>query len=490
MPADAGAPARPDDAGALWRAARDALIDLAERRDAARALGLLLAELRLRLGTDCRVRGPDEASAPTTFVSLPLQRTGQLLGHLDLDRAVPVQRLEPVLPALVTLLAQCQEQAGDPGATRYSGPEAGLIRSALAGADTFVWEWWIESDWLTDIDQGLRLLGYEVEGGGHTQDHWNALIHPDDRDANHEAYLRHERGEVEVYEHAYRILDVAGQWRWMLERGRIVDRSPDGRPLRMVGTQTDITERRALERAREEAAEAQAASRAKTEFLARMSHELRTPLNAVLGFTQLMQIDRSEPPQPEQARRLQLIREAGEHLLHMINDLLDLTRIESGGLALAPSRVELRELVLQVFALLSDAAARQGVALELVPGPLLGIDADRTRLKQVLINLVSNAIKYNRAGGRVELAVEADADADGTVSIAVTDTGIGIAEEHLVRLFEPFQRGPHERSSIEGTGIGLALTRALVQRMGGAMTVHSRLGEGSVFGVQLPREMA
>jgi signal transduction histidine kinase len=252
----------------------------------------------------------------------------------------------------------------------------------------------------------------------------------------------------------------------------------------MVGTQTDITAHRELDRAREEAAQAQAASRAKTEFLARMSHELRTPLNAVLGFTQLMQIDRTEPPGPEQRRRLQLIREAGEHLLHMINDLLDLTRIESGALALAPSRIELRELVLQVFALLSEAAARQGVSLELLTGPLLGIDADRTRLKQVLINLVSNAIKYNKSGGRVQVTVEPAGD--GTVLIAVADTGVGIAEEHLARLFEPFQRGPHERSGIEGSGIGLALTQALVLRMGGTLGVQSRPGEGSVFSVRLP----
>jgi PAS domain S-box-containing protein len=482
--ADAGAPATPDDTGALWRAARDALLDLAERRDAERSLALLLAELQRRLGAACRVRGPDAPAAATTRVSLPLQHLERPLGHLDIDAAVPATGLDPVLPVLATLLAQREAQAADPAGPRHGGPEAGLIRSALAGAGTFVWEWWIDSDWLTDIDQGLRLLGYDVASGGHTQAHWNALIHPDDIEANHEAYLRHERGEVEVYEHAYRIRDALGEWRWMLERGRIVERAPDGRPLRMVGTQTDISERRALERAREEATQAQAASRAKTEFLARMSHELRTPLNAVLGFTQLMQIDRTEPPQPEQRRRLQLIREAGEHLLHMINDLLDLTRIESGGLALAPSRIELRELVLQVFALLSEAAARQGVTLELVPGPLLSIDADRTRLRQVLINLVSNAVKYNQSGGRVEVAVEADSD--GTVSITVTDTGIGIAEEHLERLFEPFQRGPHERSGIEGTGIGLALTRALVLRMGGAMAVHSRLGEGSVFRVQLP----
>ena len=484
MAADAGAPDSPDDTASLWRAARDALLDLTDRRDAVRALTRLLAELEGWLGAACRVRGPVEAAAATTRLSLPLQRLGRLLGHLDLDALVPVGRLEPVLPALATLLAQHGAVATELAAGRQGGPEAELIRSALRGTDTLVWEWWIETDMLDDFDEGLQLLGYEASAGGYPHALWNELIHPDDRAANHEAYLRHERGETEVYEHVYRIRAADGSWRWMLERGRLVERGEDGRPLRMVGTQTDITARRELERAREEAAQAQAASRAKTEFLARMSHELRTPLNAVLGFTQLMQIDRTEPPGPEQRRRLQLIREAGEHLLHMINDLLDLTRIESGGLALAPSRIELRELVLQVFALLSEAAARQGVSLELLPGPLLAVDADRTRLKQVLINLVSNAIKYNKPGGRVDLTVEPAGD--GLFLIAVADTGVGIAEEHLQRLFEPFQRGPHERSGIEGSGIGLALTQALVLRMGGTLGVQSRPGEGSVFSVRLP----
>jgi PAS domain S-box-containing protein len=482
--AEAGAPAGPDDSAALWRAARDALLELNERRDATRALARLLGELQGHFGASCRVRGLGDTSAATTQLALPLKHEGRLLGHLDIDASVPAARLEPVLPALAVLLAQREAPGSEPAAPRQGGPDAELIRSALRGTDTLVWEWWIDTDLLDDFDQGLQLLGYEASTGGYSQQLWNSLIHPDDREANHEAYLRHERGETEVYEHAYRIRAADGSWRWMLERGRLVERGADGRPLRMVGTQTDITARRELDRAREEAAQAQAASRAKTEFLARMSHELRTPLNAVLGFTQLMQIDRNEPPQPEQQRRLQLIRDAGEHLLHLINDLLDLTRIESGGLALAPSRIELRELVLQVFALLSEAAARQSVVLELLPGPLLGMDADRTRLKQVLINLVSNAIKYNRMGGRVEVSVQATGD--DTVVIAVADTGVGIAEEHLPRLFEAFQRGPHERSGIEGSGIGLALTQALVLRMGGTLDVRSRLGEGSEFSVRLP----
>jgi PAS domain-containing protein len=369
----------PDDA--LWRAARDALLDHAERRDAGRSLALLLAELTRQLGVSCRVRDADTAPSPGAGLSLPVQRLGQVLGHLELGGAVAAARLDPVLPALGALLALREEHAGSAGPPRYSGPEAGLIRSALAGAGTFVWEWWIESDWLTDIDQGLRMLGYPVTGGGHTQDHWSTLIHPDDRADNHEAYLRHERGEVEVYEHAYRIRAADGRWRWMLERGRIVDRAPDGRPLRMVGTQTDITERRELERAREEAAEAQAASRAKTEFLARMSHELRTPLNAVLGFAQLMEIDQAEPPQPGQQRRLKLVREAGEHLLHMINDMLDLTRIESGGMALLDEAVPLRELATRMLELVRGLADKAQLQLVLLPGAEVTVRADRTRTR-------------------------------------------------------------------------------------------------------------
>jgi PAS domain S-box-containing protein len=418
-------------------------------------------------------------SAPAEgAVSVPVLRLGQRLGELQLPAAAAAH-LAPVLPVLAALLHRAEVSAA-----RYSGPDAELIRAALAGAGTFVWEWWIESDWLTDIDQGLQLLGYPADRFGHTQQDWNALIHPDDLGANDEAYQRHERGELEFYEHAYRIRDAQGRWRWMLERGRIVERDAEGRPLRMVGTQTDITEWRELERAREEAAEAQAASRAKTEFLARMSHELRTPLNAVLGFTQLMQIDRDEPPQPEQARRLQLIREAGDHLLQMINDLLDLTRIESGALALAPATLELRELVTQVFALLSELARRDGVALQLDDGAPLVLHADRTRLRQVLLNLVSNAIKYNRRGGQVTLRLQALPE--GVARVQVEDTGVGIAAEQMARLFEPFHRGAQASGNVEGTGIGLALTRALVQRMGGTLQVQSEPGVGSVFTLQLP----
>jgi signal transduction histidine kinase len=167
----------------------------------------------------------------------------------------------------------------------------------------------------------------------------------------------------------------------------------------------------------------------------------------------------------------------------MSNDLLDLTQIESGGLMLALEPVALREAVEQVFAMLSAQAQQQGVALELAPGAPLEAETDRTRLRQVLLNLLSNAIKYNRRGGQVTVSVQ---PGPGGLCLAVRDNGVGMAPEHLARLFEPFQRGAQAASGIEGSGIGLALTRALVRRLGGRLEVESRLGQGSCFSVVLP----
>jgi hypothetical protein len=179
---------------------------------------------------------------------------------------------------------------------------------------------------------------------------------------------------------------------------------------------------------------------------------------------------------------VQLIREAGEHLLTMIGDLLDLTRIESGQLKLQIEAVALAPLADECLALLQAQAAAVSVSLAAVPLGTLAVAADRTRLKQVLLNLLSNAVKYNRAGGAVTVRAGADA---GRVRLEVSDTGLGIAPEHLARLFEPFQRGAHGQSSIEGTGIRLAVCKSLVELMGGRIDVHSAPGKGSLFGVEL-----
>jgi signal transduction histidine kinase len=180
-----------------------------------------------------------------------------------------------------------------------------------------------------------------------------------------------------------------------------------------------------------------------------------------------------------------LIREAGEHLLQMISDLLDLTRIETGGMALQPEAVALQPLAAQALDLVRASATQAQVQLLLAPvGQAPAALADRTRLRQVLLNLLSNAVKYNRPGGRVTLRL--DQDSQGWPRIEVEDTGVGIAAEDLPRIFEPFQRGAQAQGPVDGAGIGLSVTQALVTLMGGRVQAYSRLGEGSRFSVTLP----
>jgi signal transduction histidine kinase/CheY-like chemotaxis protein len=223
----------------------------------------------------------------------------------------------------------------------------------------------------------------------------------------------------------------------------------------------------------------QAASEAKSAFLSRMSHELRTPLNAVLGFAQLLEL---EPLTTEQQDYVHDIRRAGEHLLDLINEVLDIARIESGNLGISLEPVEVAELVHDVLALVRPIADRR--AITLTDGdPTCGafVQADKQRLKQVLINLLSNALKYNHDGGRVRVACSGAQD--GILTISVSDTGPGMTRAQLDRLFIPFDRLGAETTETEGTGMGLALSKGLVEAMGGSITVESTPGVGSAFSV-------
>ncbi len=616
----AGVNPLPRPAAALAEIARDALLHFLRRGDARQALRLALSALSVHQGAACGLAALS-ADGQTRWTEGVAQGHRLAVSELGLQRAwlwlpvaQPAEALAALLPTLAVLL---QREDGQALPTAQPEIQATLLRAALAGTDTFPWEWDLDNDWLGDIDEGLRLLGYSVGEVGHTQEDWNRLIHPDDRAANDLAFQRHAAGETDIYEHSYRARHRNGEWRWMLERGRVVDRHPDGRPRRAVGTQVDITERRAaerkaseavqrleqiarqvpgmlymfelrrgqggflryasergpalfglpaadaqhdmgliwamtheddrlrmheafvlsartlcdwssdfrvrrpdgewrhmsahatpervsddltrwygyiedktervqLEQARRDTALASAANRAKTEFLSRMSHELRTPLNAVLGFTQLMEIDHADPPSEGQQRRLKIIRDAGEHLLSMIGDLLDLTRIETGAMALALEPVAAHELAAQALEMMRSAALAAQVSLQMLAGgETLVVQADRTRLRQVLLNLLSNAVKYNRAGGSVTLQVSPGAP--GEVVLSVTDTGVGIAEADLPLVFEPFQRGPQAGGTVEGAGIGLSVTQALVGLMQGRVAVHSQPGQGSCFSVTLPR---
>jgi PAS domain S-box-containing protein len=229
---------------------------------------------------------------------------------------------------------------------------------------------------------------------------------------------------------------------------------------------------------------AERANQAKSEFLSGMSHELRTPMNAILGFSQLMEYDDTLPD--EHKDNVHEIIKAGHHLLELINEVLDLSKIESGHIGLSLEPVEVGAIVQECLNLIGPLAENRDIQLS--HGGLQGaaVRADRTRLKQVLINLLSNAIKYNREGGRVRL----DVLPQGTdrLRILVTDTGPGIPAGRLGELFQPFNRLDAANSGIEGTGIGLAITRRIVESMGGTVDVESEVGVGSRFWIELPRE--
>jgi PAS domain S-box-containing protein len=277
-------------------------------------------------------------------------------------------------------------------------------------------------------------------------------------------------------------------------------RRADGRPLvveaqaaalghdaddAVVLVSRDVTERRRLEQAQHAARlAAEHANRSKNEFLSRMSHELRTPLNAVVGFGQLLEMDGGLTADQREATGQ--ILKGGRHLLELINEVLDISRIETGSLSLSPEPVLLSELLTGAVDLVRPLALDLGIHLASDGARTCGhyVLADRQRMNQVLLNLLSNAIKYNRAGGSVAVSCE---ERDAGIRVLVADTGPGIRPEHRDLLFTPFERLGAEQTTVEGTGIGLALSKRLAHAMGGDLGVDSIPGSGSTFWLDLPR---
>jgi PAS domain S-box-containing protein len=312
------------------------------------------------------------------------------------------------------------------------------------------------------------------------------LLHVDDRDAESAVREGLLAGETPMARAQLRF--IAADDRVIATRASVsVLRSgKDNEPRRMVWVIEDITEHLALEDAQRARAGAEAANRAKSEFLSRMSHELRTPLNALLGFTQLLELDRKQRLAPHQLEWTVQMRQAGWHLLHMINDTLDLARIESGHVELEPRTLDLQELVEAALALVRQAADKRRVRLEAHLGTgMRAVIGDPTRVKQILTNLLSNAVKYNVEGGSVVVASRL-ADA-GRIALDVIDTGSGMNPQQLAQLFQPFNRLGQESGPVEGTGIGLVISLRLAELMGGALHARSSIGMGSTFTLELPR---
>ena len=300
-----------------------------------------------------------------------------------------------------------------------------------------------------------------------------AIAHPDDLDLvmSPPAPLKE-----------FRIIKPGGAVRWIRSASSLIE-TPAGMPDRGVTTFTDVTDRKEAELAAVAArAEAEHANEAKSEFLSRMSHELRTPLHAIMGFSQLLAV---EGLSPEHREAVEHIHTAGEHLLGLVDEVLDISRAETGDLRLSLEPVSLDGVVEEVVGMLAPIAATRQVHMTVTASAEpVHVRADRQRLKQVIVNLIDNAIKYNRRDGQVRLTIAPAGD--GRVRLTVTDTGRGISDHDVERLFRPFERLAADDLAVSGTGLGLVLTQHLVQAMGGAIGVTSTAGQGTCFWVELP----
>jgi signal transduction histidine kinase/ActR/RegA family two-component response regulator len=284
------------------------------------------------------------------------------------------------------------------------------------------------------------------------------------------------------YELEFRLRCKDGSYKWVLSRGKTVERDLQGRPLRAVGTHIDLTARKRIEQDLRGALEAaQAATLSKSTFLANMSHEIRTPINAILGLTTLLQ---RNSPGAELSTRLDKIAAAGQHLLGIVDNILDLSKIEAGKLRLEEIPLRIESIVANVVSMLYERACGKGLELlSEVPAMPRGLVGDPNRLQQALLNYVGNAIKFTDAGRvTVSVAVEEDAAQQVVLRFAVADTGIGIAPEALPRLFGSFEQADNTTTRrYGGTGLGLAITQRFARLMQGDAGAESMPGCGSTF---------
>lgn len=348
-----------------------------------------------------------------------------------------------------------------------------------------VWDWHIPSGRLRHNKQWYELLGFQPKDLTGQVSDFISCLHPEDKALIMERVEQCLSGEISNYYSEHRMIRRNGEIMWVQDRGQVVERDEAGNAIRMVGSFANIDERKEAEARLQEAKElAESANRAKSEFLANMSHEIRTPMNGILGMVQKLF---DSPLNDEQRADLEVVFSSGELLLNLLNDILDISKIEAGKIEFESTPVSLHELMAQIAELLKPSAMAKGLDLytQLEGLAVDWIKTDPHKLKQVILNLVGNAIKFTESG-QVVIQVE-QADRANFLRFSVKDTGKGISEVEQQKLFKAFsQVDASVTRRFGGTGLGLLISKQLIEHQGGAIGLDSRVGEGSTFWFELP----
>ncbi|MDH5558036.1 MAG: ATP-binding protein [Alphaproteobacteria bacterium] len=356
------------------------------------------------------------------------------------------------------------------------------------------WEWDILADEMRGSEEAYNIFGVDRDVPMITFNQFMELVHPEDRDNVTDA-IRASIEQCEPYSIEHRIIRADGEEKVLLEQGELTF-DERGDPVAMTGVTHDITDRYKMEEdLRNVSFAADAASRAKSQFLANMSHELRTPLNAIIGYSELLREEAEDRGETSEMADLDRIGAAGRHLLSLVNEVLDLSKVEAGKTELTIQEFDVKSLIDEIVDTVTPMAARNDNNLSVNVGDEIGMmRSDPTKLRQVLLNLLSNAAKFTEAGdirlSAVRQGSNLGPDNPGNMVFTVSDTGHGIAPDQIDAAFTAFEQTDSSRNGTQGgTGLGLPLSRHFCAMMGGTIALESELGKGSIFTVRLPAEI-